>query len=142
MSKNIILKLFNFAKIVTSEDNYDDYDINVIDVVNNFDLSFCEIWYNGSTIQSNDFSNILQLKGKLKNDYVKAYENGNGFILNRIQKYLSRNFLIEIKCTTTNINLKKNRYKNVTTPELWVYKQMYTTLFRSLHINNKIDFII
>jgi len=84
-----------------------DVDIIVVDtekttieeVVSNFDLSFCEIWYDGSGIKlgKTNPEEILQKKGFLQGEYVQSLVNGNAFIKSRLGKYKGRGFSIGMK---------------------------------------------
>ena len=71
----------------------------VEDVVSNFDLSFCEIWYDGTGIKlgKTDPEEILQKKGFLQGEYVQSLIDGNVFIKDRLAKYKGRGFSIELK---------------------------------------------
>ena len=44
-------------------------DVSVNSVVTNFDLSFCEIWFDGENVYSNDPESITTKTGYLKKDY-------------------------------------------------------------------------
>lgn len=73
----------------------DDYPIE--NVVTNFDLSFCEIWWDGENVYANDPFGVRTKSGILKPDYRKSlFEEMNTFIIRRMQKYRSRGFKIDI----------------------------------------------
>lgn len=84
----------------------DKIDIIVVDtdkatvesVVTNFDLSFCEIWYNGKDIQLGKTSpqEIEKKQGRLQGEYVQSLIDGNSFITDRLAKYKKRGFSIAL----------------------------------------------
>lgn len=69
---------------------------NPIDVVNNFDLTFCQIWYDGKTIWASHPDDVRSKKGKLQGDYRKLFISGNPFIKNRVTKYVNKGYTIEL----------------------------------------------
>ncbi len=65
-------------------------------VAQNFDLSFCEIWFDGVNTYAVDIEGITNKRGILKPDYVDSLlKYFNKFILRRIKKYLRRGFDIK-----------------------------------------------
>ena len=74
------------------------------DVVSNFDLTFCEIWFDGKDVYANYKDDVLQKRGLLKDDYLELlFIDNNKFTKNRIEKYKNRGFEIYIS--------KKNKPK-------------------------------
>ena len=70
-------------------------DIKLTDVVTNFDLSFCEIWFDGQNVYAVDSEGIKNKTGMLKSEYSEAlFKYFNKFISNRIKKYSYRGFKI------------------------------------------------
>lgn len=67
-----------------------------IDVVNNFDLTFCQTWYDGKTIWTSHPEDIRSKKGKLQGDYRKLFINGNKFIHKRVKKYIDKGFGVSL----------------------------------------------
>ena len=63
-------------------------------VVNNFDLTFCQVWYDGDAVYASHPDDITNRTGKLQNDYCKALLEGNRFLKERIGKYVQRGFKI------------------------------------------------
>lgn len=84
-----------------------DDDTDLIDVVSNFDLTFCEVWYDGKEIYANYPEDVRNKKGSLKPDYVESLSSGNMFILKRMAKYRKRGYTIEISCINNKILIKK-----------------------------------
>ena len=141
LRKNKILaRLFCSRKLF-----YNYFDIMVVsdtsspmEVVNNFDLSFCEIWYNAKDDMvecKGSSEDILNKKGILNPDYVQSLiKNSNKFILSRIKKYKKRGFEITIPPTNINIVIEKNS-KKVTDAENWVATKTLELTYKSFFPN-------
>ncbi len=69
---------------------------NVMDVVRNFDLTMCQVWYDGYNIYATHPAHIHGMRGVLQGDYIPLYKANNRFLHARINKYRSRGFTIEI----------------------------------------------
>ena len=67
-----------------------------IDVVNNFDLTFCQIWYDGKTIWASHPEDVRSKKGKLQGDYRKLFITGNTFIQSRVKKYVGKGYEVAL----------------------------------------------
>lgn len=66
-------------------------------VVTNFDLSFCETWWNGEHVFAADPDGVRGKAGILKPDYLECLvRENNKFILRRIKKYRNRGFLVDV----------------------------------------------
>lgn len=68
-------------------------------VVTNFDLTFCQVWWNGKKIFSDHIEDVKSKSGSLNKEYISSYLSLNSFIIKRIQKYKSRGFNINIDLT-------------------------------------------
>lgn len=84
-----------------------------IEVVQNFDLTFCQIWYDGKTVYASFPEHIKNKSGFLQNDYVQMYMAGNQVTKKRMLKYINRGFQISIKFPNGNTkdvteDVKKN----------------------------------
>jgi hypothetical protein len=124
---------FKIKGVISNGSNSSQFDIMIIhddrkieDVVNNFDLSFCEIYYDGKNIITNHEKDIKEKKGFLRKDYMKSLlEEKNVFLEKRIRKYNERGFKININCNNNKINLnyelKKNipKSKNILNEDKW-----------------------
>ena len=86
---------------------------NVLDVVNNFDLTCCQLWYNGSDFNGSHLKDIKLKKAYLNKDYVSALMDNNYFIKNRILKYTKRGFQIEIPNYIYKITEKEKSVSNI-----------------------------
>lgn len=64
----------------------------VTDVVQNFDLTFCQVWYDGTAVMATHPQHLDARVGYLQGDYVQTYLNGNFFLRNRMRKYMERGF--------------------------------------------------
>lgn len=107
-------------------------DVTVESVVENFDLSFCKIWYDGRTILTNYPDDVRNRTGSLGIDYLEAYLSGNVFTAKRIKKYTRRGFTINLpNIDTSRITMQRFR-KQVISPEIWV---VYKLLEELLTIN-------
>jgi len=58
-----------------------------VDVVQNFDLTFCQIWYDGTNVYATHPEHIKEKIGYLQKDYVSLYLSGNHFLINRCKRY-------------------------------------------------------
>lgn len=73
---------------------HDDIDLN--HVVTNFDLTFCQVWWDGSRIDGTHVTDVRSRCGRLQNDYCSSYFQGNLFTQRRVAKYRKRGFTIHI----------------------------------------------
>ena len=64
-------------------------------VVTNFDLTFCQVWYDGKRVHSSHPNDIARKHGSLQRQYHAAYQSGNLFLHRRIEKYKARGFEID-----------------------------------------------
>lgn len=72
-------------------------DVALETVVTNFDLSFCEVWWDGSKTYAADPDGIRERVGILKPDYRDCLiREFNPFIARRLQKYKDRGFQVKI----------------------------------------------
>ncbi len=72
-----------------------------LQVVQNFDLTFCQVWYDGEDVWATHPEHIQNKSGELQGDYVKVFLSGNHFLRKRMRKYMSRGF--KIKADTTGV---------------------------------------
>ena len=69
-------------------------EIMLPSVVDNFDLSFCKIYYDGIDVKTKYETDVISKNGTLSTDYFKSVENMNQFTLLRILKYMKKNYYI------------------------------------------------
>jgi hypothetical protein len=84
-----------------------------LDVVKNFDLSFCQVWYDGEKVYAVYPEDVKTMKGFVTGDYVKALLNNNKFLISRYKKYTQRGFEILIKVAGEHI-IEKDSVCNIT----------------------------
>lgn len=70
-------------------------DTSVESVVTNFDLTICQVWYDGISVHASHWADIRSNHGSLQPEYHKSYMSGNRFIHQRIRKYGMRGFEID-----------------------------------------------
>ena len=149
--KNHILSRFRFE-----HDTFIPIDLMIIsdnikltDVVTNFDLSFCEIWFDGQNIYAVDPEGIKNKTGMLKPAYTEAlFKYFNKFISYRIKKYSYRGFKIfysnskpctfiynnsEIKTISGpngTVELVDEEDDMIVYPEEWAVKKVLSTFYK------------
>ncbi len=137
--KNHILGRFR----LTSK-TYDHIDILIVDdeyslesIVQNFDLSVCEIWYDGNKIQASDEDGIRDKVATLRKEYISALLQRNRFTVDRIVKYNNRGFKIKVNndCIENAIYLEKP-HKTVSNPEEWTVLKVYKNLLFNIDDKN------
>lgn len=109
-------------------------------IVQNFDLTFCEIWFDGITVDATDINGVLNKKGFLRKEYTDSLlTKFNKFLIDRIRKYSKKGFNITINPDQEsydidtheieNLNKSKGyRYPKVESYESWFVTQVYRAL--------------
>lgn len=70
---------------------------NVLDVCSNFDLTFCQLWYNPMIgVGGTHIELALDKKGYLNKEYLPSLLESNYFTVARMKKYTERGFLISL----------------------------------------------
>jgi hypothetical protein len=104
LRKNGIRKVYNFLGRALGVVNATTHEIDVMSVrnkrgplavVNNFDLTFCQVWFDGTDVYASHPEHIKSKTGILQFDYCKKLIAGNRFLKNRINKYIRRGFQIK-----------------------------------------------
>ena len=110
------------------------------EIVQNFDLTFCEIWFDGKTVDATDINGVLNKKGFLRKEYTDSLlTKFNKFLIDRIRKYSKKGFNITINPNQEsydidtheieNLNKSKGyRYPKVESYESWFVTQVYKAL--------------
>lgn len=127
--KNNILARYTFANIYNIHGN--SIDIMVVNdniplekVVTNFDLTFCEVWWDGRVVKATNPTDLLNKKGILRKEYVKSLQVYlNVFIINRIKKYMKRGFQISYETEERHIEFMKQK-KVLFSYEEWMVKKI------------------
>lgn len=110
------------------------------DVVQNFDLTFCQVWYDGQMVYATHPAHTFAKVGYLQKDYIPTYLQGNKFLQNRMEKYTYRGFTIAldpkgleltvldqnpILCKKPDRNLKiKLDGKNISVANDWAFRAL------------------
>jgi hypothetical protein len=102
-------------------------EIPILNVITNFDLTFCEIWYDSrkEEVHAVDPAGIFNKTGLLKKEYTeKLLLDFNSFTVKRLQKYMNKGFSITYETEKASITLRKEP-KSVVSPEEWVVYKLY-----------------
>lgn len=69
------------------------------EVASNFDLTFCEVWYDASKddIYGTFIEEALASRGYLRKSYMEVFLLGNVFTMRRVRKYISRGYQISFE---------------------------------------------
>lgn len=105
--------------------------VSPLNVVQNFDLTFCEIWYDGRSINATNLADAAQKKGLLRSDYVKALlDFNNRFIRDRLERYRGRGYKIKFQLDNmSNVPFAtfKSR-KSISDMQTWLYLAIYNSI--------------
>lgn len=97
-----------------------------VDVASNFDLTFCEIWYDGDNVLANYPNDIDTKSGSLKPDYVKGLlQDFNAFTRKRINKYTKKGFVVQIPTDNEGYTINKKAPRRIVSEEEWFVKALY-----------------
>ena len=114
LKKNGIKKVYNVRFNRVEGDYYkQNFDIMIVrnrrtplQVVNNFDLSFCQIWFNGQDVFASHPQDVINKSGTLQGEYVDIFIKGNLFLKNRLRKYTDKEYNIVLDTTyINNVNM-------------------------------------
>jgi len=105
--KNGIVSVNKYSKLIP---NYAEMDIvevaedrTPVVVVKNFDLTFCENWYDGENLFMTHPEHVKTKHGFLENHYLKLLYSGNPVLINRMKKYIGRGFRVSINNPKTKL---------------------------------------
>ena len=126
--------IFNFDIMIV------DDEMPVENVAKNFDLSFCELWYDGINLHSNsNIDDILAKKGILKPDYVNSLlQYRNKFIHDRIMKYMKRGYKISYDYDNTVTCKLPQKHLIDETDDQWVISKLLPLLYRNFNSSYRI----
>lgn len=108
LRKNKIKRVYRFLPSESDNNNNNTIKIDVMSVrksrtpqqvASNFDLTFCQIWYDGCTVYATHPGDIREMNGMLRGDYVPTFLSGNSFLQDRIKKYTKRGFSMRLDPT-------------------------------------------
>lgn len=104
LSRNKIRSIYEFCPYYNSVVNKKfkiELDIMTVrnsrtpqEVAQNFDLSCCQVWYDGNNIYAHSIEDVLSKTATMNREYIPAYLSGNIFLLKRKDKYQARGFTI------------------------------------------------
>ena len=104
-------------------------DRDPVEVVNNFDLTCCEVWYDGTSIWSRHADDIRAMVATLKPGYVDSFLSGNKFTTTRVKKYIQRGFEIRYEIKEPGTRTIKGRSRlEVTSADAWVWTTVFNTI--------------
>jgi hypothetical protein len=111
-------------------------EINILDVLSNFDLTICEIWYNGRTVNGTNLTDIKNKVGYLRKEYNDSlFKHLNLFIIKRIKKYRHRGFKIIYNIPENKKFSIIHNKKILTSSTEWVIKKILTIFSSNVHFN-------
>jgi hypothetical protein len=103
-TKDGILSVSKYSKGEPGTLKYAEMDIvevsegkTPIDIIKNFDFSFCENWYDGEAVFMEYPEDVENKTGFLEKHYMDLLYEGDLVLFKRIQKYIARGFTISIK---------------------------------------------
>ncbi len=106
-------------------------DILVVDdrvpltsVPENFDLSFCKVWWNGTEVWATNPDDIENKTGTLSPDYVLTLLQGNTYTLNRVAKYKKRGYKVTIPSMRIPEQVLEKSKKQVISDERWLVSKI------------------
>ena len=103
--KNGIVSVSKYAKTSPKHAEMDIIEVNEdrtpVDVVKNFDLTFCENWYDGENVWMTYPEHVKSKAGFLENHYLNILFTGNPVLIGRMKKYIGRGFKIGINNPVT-----------------------------------------
>jgi len=103
--KNGIISVNKYSKEAPKFAEMDIIEVNEdrtpVDVVKNFDLTFCENWYDGENIWMVYPNHVKTKAGFLENHYLNILFTGNPVLIGRMKKYIGRGFKISINNPVT-----------------------------------------
>lgn len=99
MKENGIQKIYTLRHYVTRFNKIDIMAIrnkkNITDVVQNFDFTFCQIWYDGEDLHATHPQDVRNKNGTLRGIYNKEFIDKFIFIRKRCKKYLRKGYTID-----------------------------------------------
>jgi hypothetical protein len=98
--KNGIYSVTKYSKGETAEMDLVQADTTTtpIRIIQRFDLTFCQNWYDGEHLWSMDKEAVYKrAPGRLEDSYVPLYLDGNPVTRKRIAKYMKRGFSVQYK---------------------------------------------
>ena len=113
-------------------------NIPLENIVTNFDLTFCQVWWDGEKLNSYDIDDVRNKSGSLNPDYVKSYLEMNQFIIKRLYKYKNRGFQIKIDISGVTENIVA-KTKKTFEDERWLLTSVVNYILEDLRFYGYID---
>jgi hypothetical protein len=122
LRKNGIRKIYSFERAEAGEKvNIDIMSVRnkrtPLKVVNNFDLTFCQVWFDGKDVYASHPEHIRTKSGVLQYDYCLTLLSGNRFLKNRIRKYTARGFKINFDERLMSQDYFQNIFDSIATSQ-------------------------
>ena len=116
LRKNGIKRVHTFRGHIESEKNgkleHNDLMIDIMsvrkkktvqEVCSNFDLTYCQVWFDGTDVFATHPDHITKKEGYLQGEYIEAFLKGNNFLKGRLRKYRERGFKTKYEPSTNNL---------------------------------------
>lgn len=98
LRKNSIRRVHTFKGRPYEQNSVDVMSVRTrktpVEVCSNFDLTMCQVWFDGTHVFATHPDHIREKKGFLQGDYIQTFINGNKFLKSRLLKYKNRGFTI------------------------------------------------
>jgi hypothetical protein len=108
-------------------------DMPITTVVTNFDLTFCQVWYDGTAVYSDHKQDVLSKRGRLQPAYTQSlFHHFNQFIVDRISKYRQRGYQISYDNPSQPLVIREPPSKRVLNWEEWLCKFFYYFIRRMI----------
>jgi hypothetical protein len=102
-TKNGIVSVRKHHRGVKADNTYEEMDIveandttSPINIIKNFDLTFCENWYDGKNVWLTHADHVEKKHGFLENHYLELLYINKSQTIGRIKKYAGRGFKVSI----------------------------------------------
>jgi hypothetical protein len=121
-----------------------------LQVVQNFDLTVCQTWYDGRDVYATHPEDIQNMTATLQGDYVRVLLQGNRFLRKRMEKYNTRGYEIKIgggaaippgqdwtydRQTTSESCSVKSRLEEENKGKTWARKYLFRVAVGTQEIN-------
>ena len=118
-TKDGILSVSKYSKGEPGAPGYAEMDIvevnadkTPIDIIKNFDFTFCENWYDGTTIFMAYPEHVEKKAGLLEKHYMDLLYAGDSVLFKRMEKYIGRGFKISLDVPGEHPHNITNSIKN------------------------------
>jgi hypothetical protein len=114
-----------------------------LQVVNNFDLTICQTWYDGEHVYASHPDHIKNRAGVLQGEYVPLFIARNGFLTKRVRKYTKyRREKQRFKISLDTSVLSSIIIDNKTTASLCRDYKVDGSMFNNWFVSKLIKFIV